>query len=135
MAWSLGAIAVKFSLHGIRRYGRVAAFLAVYALVLNTMLTSALSASISPAQFSAVHELCFAGGATAPATDTDDRTTSPIRCPLCLSPTIAIGLPPVSPAIAVRPAVYTAITFVQRDVFVAQSEGSHRLARGPPALG
>ena len=125
---------MKFSLHGIRRYGRIAAFLAVYALVLNTTLTGTLLASISPVQLNAAHELCLPGGETS-ATDTGDRTANPIRCPLCLSPAITITLPPDSPTIAVRTALYAPITFAQCDVFIALSESSHQQARGPPAFG
>lgn len=88
----------------IRSIGRWAAFVAVYALVFNVMLTSALLASISPLKFNALHELCLNGSSAIPDADGNSDSAKPIvRCPLCLSSAVATAdQPPQTPALAIR---------------------------------
>ncbi len=120
----------------IRSIGRWAAFVAVYALVFNVMLTSALLASISPLKFNALHELCLNGSSAIPDADGNSDPAKPIvRCPLCLSSAVATAdQPPQTPALAIRIALRVLFEPAPNDhVAVRFAESTHQ-PRGPPHL-
>lgn len=120
----------------IRSIGRWAAFVAVYALVFNVMLTSALLASISPLKFNALHELCLNGSSAIPDADGSSDPAKPIvRCPLCLSSAVATAdQPPQTPALAIRIALRVLFEPAPNDhVTVRFAESDHQ-PRGPPHL-
>lgn len=120
----------------IRSIGRWAAFVAVYALVFNVMLTSALLASISPLKVNALHELCLNGSSAVPDTDGNSDPAKPIvRCPLCLSSAAAVAdQPPQSPVLAIRIALRVLFETVQHNDGIALFATSDHQPRGPPLL-
>lgn len=120
----------------IKRIGRLAAWAAAYALVFNVMLTSALLATISPAKFNALHELCLNGVSAAPKADGSSDPGKPIvRCPLCLSSAAAMAdQPPQTPALAIRIALHVPFEPVQHDDGIALFATSDHQPRGPPHL-
>lgn len=122
-----------FTLH-IRRIGRFAASMAAYALVFNMILTSALLASVSPAKFKALHELCLNGGSAPGEGDGDDTAKPVIRCPLCISGVAAIDLPPQSWAQAIRIALHVLVEPAQPDTIVPRLVAGDHRPRGPPKL-
>ncbi len=120
----------------IRATGRWAAFVAAYALVFNVMLTSALLATVAPAKFNALHELCLNGSSAIP--DADGKTDSGkpiIRCPLCLSGIAAMAdQPPQAPALAIRIALRVLFEPAQHHNGIALFAASDHQPRGPPHL-
>jgi len=120
----------------IKAIGRWAAFVAAYALVFNVMLTSALLASISPAKFNALHELCLNGSSAVPDADGNTDSGKPIiRCPLCLSGIAAMAdQPPQTPALAIRIALRIAFEPVEHDDGITLFAASDHQPRGPPHL-
>jgi hypothetical protein len=120
----------------IRAIGRWAAFVAAYALIFNVMLTSALLATISPAKFNALHELCLNGVSAAPKADGSSDPGKPIiRCPLCLSGIAAMAdQPPQTPALAIRIALRIAFEPAQHDDGITLFAASDYQPRGPPHL-
>lgn len=119
----------------IARAGRWAAFVAVYALALNMMLTSALVASISPVEYNALHQLCLNGVSTGQTTDKGDPAKPIVKCPLCLSSAASTAdVPPQSPALAIRIALHVPFEIItHRDIAVRQPSRDHQ-PRGPPHL-
>lgn len=124
-----------------RRIGFVAAMIAAYALVFNVVLTSVLTASLSPAFADALHELCVSGGnADVGKTDADKsdadkggRKTA-IHCPMCVGHHVDGGLPPRSPTLVDRiPLRANAVFSFQRRIFARALSFDH-LSRGPPGL-
>lgn len=75
--------------------GRIAAFAAAYALVLQLVLMSALAASVPAAQLSGLTRFCI-GGDTSPSSDQNDHIRS--HCPLCVLRVDAALPPPPAPA-------------------------------------
>lgn len=120
----------------IRSIGRWAAFVAVYALVFNVMLTSALLASISPLKFNALHELCLNGSSAIPDADGNSDPAKPIvRCPLCLSSAVATAdQPPQTPALAIRIALRVLFEPAPNDHVAVRFAQSDHQPRGPPHL-
>jgi hypothetical protein len=120
----------------IRSIGRWAAFVAAYALVFNVMLTSALLATISPAKFNALHELCLNGSTAVPNADGSGDPGKPIvRCPLCLSSAVAMAdQPPQTPALAVRIALRILFEPAPLHHIAARFAESDHQPRGPPHL-
>jgi hypothetical protein len=118
----------------IRRMGQWAAFVAAYALVFNVMLTSALLAAISPTELNAQHQLCL-NGVSKKAPGEDNRVAPIVTCPICLSGVAAAAdLPPQSPALAIRLALYLPFETPRHDaVVVGETPRSHK-PRGPPFL-
>lgn len=120
----------------IRRIARCAAWAAVYALVLNVVMTSALQAAVSPLKFNALHELCLNAGSAAPSGKDDGEPGKPIiHCPLCLSGVTALDVPPQSPALAIRIALHVAFEPARPDTIVPRAITNAHSARGPPRLG
>jgi hypothetical protein len=119
----------------IRLAGRWAAFIAVYALVFNVVLTSTLLATISPTQANAVHELCLNGGPAVPDADGTDSGKPIVRCPLCLSSAVAMAdQPPQTPALAIRIALRILFEAPSHDHIVVRFAESDHQPRGPPHL-
>lgn len=120
----------------IRSIGRWAAFIAVYALVFNVVLTSTLLATISPSKASAIHELCLNGGPGVPDADgTGDAGKPIVRCPLCLSSAVATAdQPPQTPALAIRIALRILFEAPSHDHVVVRFAESDHQPRGPPHL-
>lgn len=120
----------------IRSIGRWAAFVAVYALVFNVMLTSALLASVSPLKFNALHELCLNGSSAVPDADGNSDPAKPIvRCPLCLSSAVAMAdQPPQTPALAIRIALRVLFEPAPNDHVAIRFAASDHQPRGPPHL-
>lgn len=120
----------------IRSIGRWAAFVAVYALVFNVMLTSALLASVSPLKFNALHELCLNGSSAVPDADGNSDPAKPIvRCPLCLSSAVAMAdQPPQTPALAIRIALRVLFEPAPNDHVAVRFAASDHQPRGPPHL-
>ena len=119
----------------IRSAGRWAAFIAVYALVFNVVLTSTLLATISPTQANAVHELCLNGGPAVPDADGTDSGKPIVRCPLCLSSAVAMAdQPPQTPALAIRIALRILFEAPSHDHIVVRFGESDHQPRGPPHL-
>jgi len=116
----------------IKRLGRFAAWAAAYALVFNVMLTSALLATVSPAKFNALHELCLNGGSL-PSTDgSTDKAKPVIRCPLCTSAMAAIDAPPQSPALAIRIALHAEFEQARLETIAPRLVSTDHQPRGPP---
>lgn len=119
----------------IKRFGRFAALAAVYALVFNVMLTSALLATVSPAKLDAIHELCLNGSPGVPSEDGNSDPGKPIiRCPLCISGVTAIDLPPQPPALAIRIALHAEFEPAQPDAIATPLVSADHQPRGPPHL-
>jgi hypothetical protein len=134
MLTGVGEKALTFTWR-IKRLGRISAWMAAYALVLNVMLTSALLASISPIKFNALHELCLNGSSGVPtAEDESDAAKPVIRCPLCVSGVAAINLPPQSAAQAIRIALHVLFEPAQPDTIIPRLVAGDHRPRGPPKL-
>lgn len=118
-----------------RWFGAVASLAAVYALVLNVVLSSLLLASISPAAQAAGFELCLTHPDLAASPDGSGKTTAPaVHCPLCVG-THAPGAPPAIATFSIsRVAIAIAPIATPDDrVVAAQATSDHR-ARAPPQL-
>jgi len=124
--------------HGSRKrwFGAVASLAAVYALVLNVVLSSLILAAIPPAAQAAGFELCLTHPDLAAAPDNNGKTTGApaVHCPICVG-THAPGAPPVAATFHVsRIAIAIAPTTITNDRIVAEQAASDRRARAPPQL-
>lgn len=119
----------------MRRIGWIAAFAAVYALVFQIVLSSALLASIPPTGGDPTSELCLSSVSLDAHTDEGGKTTkSHIHCPLCFSRTDAAVLPPpVTTPIIDRLAIELHFRVVLRDSLQAPEFGRPFQPRAPPA--
>ena len=119
-----------------QRIGLGAAFIAVYALVFNVILSSILVASLSSISLAAAHEICI-GGVSRDAAPTDaDKNGQKvsIHCPLCVAHHVAGGLPPLDTTLVERVLLRAeAIYSFQERVFARARSFAH-LTRGPPDL-
>jgi hypothetical protein len=119
--------------HSRRRwFGTVASLAAVYALVLNVVLSSLLLASVSPAAYAAGLEIC------AVSPDHGDYGKRPgqvaVHCPVCVF-SHAPGAPPQPTLLAVsRIAIAISPTFAYEAAIVARLVATNHQARAPPAL-
>jgi hypothetical protein len=119
----------------IRTIGRFAALAAVYALVLNVVLTSAVLATISPLKANAFHELCLNGSSAAPDANGQTDDSKPIiRCPLCTAGAIAMDVPSPSPALAIRIALQIKFEPARHGDGAPLFAASDHQPRGPPSL-
>ncbi len=128
-----------------RRLGSWGAWAAAYALILNTILTSALAAAIPPDQYTTAFELCLSSrlltGKIAASTvkETADNAIkgsqkgAPIHCPMCASHFTAIEVP-ASPALAERVAVANPLSFPAHEPLLTLARIIFHHARGPPQL-
>jgi hypothetical protein len=124
-------------IHSYKRFaGLAAAWLAVYALVLNVMLSSALLASNPPAAYLAGHEICANSPDASAAFDDAGKPTgkAALHCPLCVG-THAPGVPPTNAlfvvsriAVAITPEIASDADHVER------LAGYDHRARAPPRL-
>jgi hypothetical protein len=124
--------------HGSRKrwFGAVASLAAVYALVLNVVLSSLILASISPAAQAAGFELCLTHPDLAASPDNTGKTTGApaVHCPVCVG-THAPGAPPASVTFSVsRVAIAIAPIAAPDDRIVARAATSDHRARAPPQL-
>ena len=123
--------------HGSRKgwIGAVASFAAVYALVLNVVLSSLVLASIPPAAQAAALELCLTHPDLAASPDGSGKTTAPgVHCPLCVG-THAPGAPPSVTNVSIsRIAVAIAPIATPDARIVAEQAISNHRARAPPQL-
>ncbi|UGV25175.1 hypothetical protein E0H22_05475 [Rhodopseudomonas boonkerdii] len=124
--------------HGSRKrwFGAVASLAAVYALVLNVVLSSLILASISPAAQAAGLELCLTHPDLAASPGTDGKTTGApaVHCPACVG-THAPGTPPTSVTFSIsRIAIAMAPIVAHNDRIVARTATSDHRARAPPQL-
>lgn len=119
-----------------RQVGRVAAFIAAYALVFNVVLSSMLVASISPAAAAADHLFCLSSDDGDAAQSDADKSghTAAIHCPLCVAHHVTGALPPPQPILVDRSYVQhrSVIAFEAR--FVARFRSYDHQSRGPPGL-
>jgi hypothetical protein len=119
-----------------RRIGWGTAFIAVYALVFNVILSSILIASLSPAAAAAAHELCISsddGNAARSDADKQHGKTT-VRCPLCVGHHVSGALPPPQPGLIERLSLAAPAVFAFRQRIVAHARSFDHLSRGPPAL-
>ncbi|MFB9267780.1 DUF2946 family protein [Bradyrhizobium erythrophlei] len=119
-----------------RRVGRVAAFIAAYALVFNVVLTSLLAASISPTLADAGHVLCFSS-VSADAAQGDAGKSgqkAAIHCPLCVGHHVTGTLPPPQPVLGDRAYVQLRTVRAFEARFVARYRSYDHQSRGPPVL-
>jgi len=98
------------------------------------MLTSALLATVSPAKFNALHELCLNGGLLPNADGSTDKAKPVVRCPLCTSAMAAIDVPPQSPALAIRIALHAEFEQARPATIVPRLVSTDHQPRGPPHL-
>lgn len=112
--------------------GKWTAFVAVYALVFNVILTSALVAAVSPLELNTRHQLCLNNYTSDPTTDKSKSSGLGALCPMCLSKTALTDVPPMAPMVTVRVALPTSIGIADHKVFVASTPHSDHSARGPP---
>jgi hypothetical protein len=123
--------------HGSRKgwFGAVASLAAVYALVLNVVLSSLLLASIPPAAQAAALELCLTHPDLAATPDGSGKTTAPaVHCPICVG-THAPGAPPSVAIISIsRVAIAIAPIATPDARVVAKQAASDHRARAPPQL-
>lgn len=123
--------------HGSRKrwFGAVASLAAVYALVLNVVLSSLVLASIPPAAQAAALELCLTHPDLAASPDGSGKTTAPaVHCPICVG-THAPGAPPSVATISIsRVALTIAPIATPDDRIVAERASSDHRARAPPQL-
>ncbi|WP_061020075.1 DUF2946 family protein [Bradyrhizobium sp. CCH5-F6] len=118
-----------------RWIGWGAAFIAVYALVFNVILSSILIASISPAVAAAAHELCTTSNDDNAQRDADKRNgKTTVRCPLCLGHHVSGALPPPHPALTERLSLAAPAVYAFRQRIVAHARSFDHQSRGPPAL-
>lgn len=112
------------------------AFIAVYALVFNVILSSILIASISPAVEAAAHKLCISSDdGNAAQSDADKRSgKTTMRCPLCLGHHVSGALPPPQPTLTDRIPLTASAVYSFRQRIVAYARSFDHLSRGPPAL-
>jgi hypothetical protein len=119
-----------------RWFGAVASMAAVYALVLNVVLSSLVLASISPAAQAAGFELCLAHPDQAASPDDNSGPTRApmVHCPVCVG-THAPGAPPTIAAFHVsRIAVAIVPVAAPDERIVAEPANSDHRARAPPQL-
>lgn len=118
-----------------RWIGWGAAFIAVYALVFNVILSSILIASISPA-VAAAQALCIGsddGEAARTDADKHGRKTS-AHCPLCVGHHVSGALPPPHPTLTDRIPLTASAIYSFRQRIVAYARSFDHLSRGPPPL-
>ncbi|MBU6458689.1 MAG: hypothetical protein KGQ48_14305 [Bradyrhizobium sp.] len=119
-----------------RQMGRVAAFVAAYALVFNLVLSGLFVAGISPAAAAAGHLLCVNSddGDAAQSDAGKSGHTATIHCPLCVAHHVTGALPPPQPILVDRSYVRhrSVIAFEAR--FVARFRSYDHQSRGPPGL-
>lgn len=119
----------------IKAIGRWVAFVAVYALAFNVILTSTLLASVSPLKVNTAHEFCLNGSSGPSGTDGSTDGKPIIRCPLCLSGAAATAdQPPQTPALAIRIALDLSFEIVRHDDVIARAPPTDHQPRGPPYL-
>ena len=119
-----------------RQVGRVAAFAAAYALVVNVILSSLLGAGISPAAAEAGRILCI-NSMDADAGHGDAGKSGrggTIHCPLCIGHHVTGALPPPEFSLGRLPPISVA-TFVAFETrLVARFRSHDHQSRAPPAL-
>jgi hypothetical protein len=109
-----------------------AAWVAVYALALNVILSSALHAAVSPLNFAAQHVLCANSAEIGVVRDDAGKADKKSAgCPLCVGTHASALPPPASPTVARRPS-QTATVMALDSVLVALARISDQRARGPP---
>ncbi|QUS41752.1 hypothetical protein RPMA_25040 [Tardiphaga alba] len=114
----------------------MASLAAVYALVLNVVLSSLILASVSPAAQAAGFELCLTHPDLAVSLDDNGKTTGApaVHCPACLG-THAPGAPPAIATFAItRIAIAITPFTAPDDRIVAERATSDHRARAPPQL-
>jgi hypothetical protein len=117
-------------------FGGLASLVAAYALVFNVVLSSLVTASMSPAAFAASMEICANNPDIAAAHDDAGKTTGKpaVHCPVCVGSHAAGTPPPSGPSFAVRTAVVVAPDFAPAADVVADATTSSHRARAPPHL-
>lgn len=119
-----------------QRVGRVAAFVATYALVLNVVLSSLLVASVSPVAAEAGQILCINSTDANAAHDDAGKSGrgGAIHCPLCIGHHVTGALPPPEFVLGARPVIAVAIVRAFETRFVARFRSYDHQSRGPPVL-
>lgn len=129
-----------------RRLGSWGAWAAAYALILNSILTSALAAAIPPDQYATAFELCLSSKlltgkiAATTAKDAADKQIkdsqkgSPIHCPMCVPNIGSAATLPTAPALAARVAISQPPAFPADRAFAAVAQILFHYAHGPPRL-
>ncbi len=118
-----------------RRIGWGTAFIAVYALVFNVILSSIVIAGTSPLAPAAAQALCISGDDGNAARSDADKShgKAAVHCPLCIGHHVG-ALPPPQPVLAERvPLPAQAVRAFQMRI-VAHARSFDHLSRGPPEL-
>lgn len=113
---------------------RMVAWTAAYALVLQIMLLSALSAGLVRGPAGLATPLCVGGEAHAVADDGAPDTAT-VHCPLCLARVDAAVLPPPVPTPVIdRVAIELRYRAIVRDSLRTVEQRRPHQPRAPPAL-
>jgi hypothetical protein len=117
-----------------RRIGWGTAFIAVYALVFNVILSSIVIAGISPLAAAAAQEFCSGDGNAAQSDADKQHGKTAMRCPLCVGHHVSGALPPPQPVLTERLPLAAPAVFAFQQRIVAHARSFDHLSRGPPAV-